>query len=198
MRSPATGTLAQAGSGTLTLTGINVYSGTTSVPSGTLLVNGSLAAGSTISVSSGATLGGGTNTTSGTAAGTINASGIISPGASYGGTGTAVLNTGPVNFNSGSSFNVDLNGTTETTGSDQYDQLNVTGNVTIASTGTIPVLSVSVASGFTPAVGNSFTIIHDTGSVSGTFSGLAEGAVLPCEQRAIVPDHLCRRHRPRC
>ncbi len=46
------------GSGTWTLSGANVYTGTTTVTSGTLLINGSSAAGCPISVASSGTLGG--------------------------------------------------------------------------------------------------------------------------------------------
>ncbi len=167
------GALSKIGVDTLTLSGANIYTGTTNISAGTLLVNGSLASGSAVSVSSGATLGGGTTTTSGTVSGTVSDSGIISPGASYGSTGTASLNTGNVTFNSGSAFDVDLNGTNESSGNDQYDQLNVTGTAALG-TG-VPTLNVSVASGFAPAVGNSFTIITASTSVTGTFSGLPSG-----------------------
>ena len=77
------------------------------------------AAGSAVSVSAGATLGGGTTGAAGTVSGTIADSGIVSPGASFGSTGTAILNTGSVTFSSGSAFDVDLNGTTAGSGYDQ-------------------------------------------------------------------------------
>ena len=58
------GSLAKTGSGTLTLTANNIYSGPTMVKQGTLLVNGSLV--SSVAVNSGGTLGGAGNLTSGT------------------------------------------------------------------------------------------------------------------------------------
>ena len=51
------GGLTKAGTGTLTLSGVNTYTGATTVSAGRLSVNGSLAA-STVTVSSGATLAG--------------------------------------------------------------------------------------------------------------------------------------------
>ena len=168
-----TGSVNQIGTGTTILAGNYNYTGATIISAGTLLVDSSLAAASAASVSGGATLGGGTTSTPGTIGGTVSDAGILSPGQSFGSTGTGVLNTGNVTFNSGSAFDVDLNGTTAGSG---YDQLNVIGTVGIATTGTIPTLNVSVATGFAPSVGNTFTIIHDTSTLTGTFGGLAQGA----------------------
>jgi autotransporter-associated beta strand protein len=69
-----TGALTQIGTGTLTLTASNTYTGQTTVSGGTLVVNGSLA-GSSVAVGSGATLAG-----SGTIGGSVSLtnSGIIS------------------------------------------------------------------------------------------------------------------------
>ena len=54
----APGNLEKVGTGTLTLSGINTYTGTTTVSSGTLLVTGSIASSSVVFVDTGATLGG--------------------------------------------------------------------------------------------------------------------------------------------
>ncbi|MEI8041072.1 MAG: autotransporter-associated beta strand repeat-containing protein [Verrucomicrobiota bacterium] len=72
--------LAKAGSGVLTLTGVNSYSGSTTVSNGTLLVNGHNGA-SAVAVESGATLGG-----NGIMDGavTVNDGGTLSPGTSIG------------------------------------------------------------------------------------------------------------------
>ena len=77
--------------------------------------------------------------------------------------------SGNASFASGSTFSVELNGTTVGT---QYDQLDVTGTVNLGGS------TLSVATGFTAAPGDRFTIINNDGSdaVVGTFAGLAEGA----------------------
>ena len=57
-----------------------------------------------------------------------------------------------------------------TTAGSQYDQLNVTGSVTLSGA----TLTVSLINGFNPVTGNSFTIINNDGTdaVSGQFGGL--------------------------
>ncbi len=103
------GSIAKTGSGTLTLGGYNIYTGTTTVNQGELDINGTLAATgqpsatSMVTVNSGGTLGG---------SGLINrdvtvaSGGIIAPG----GTGTVGTLTlgGALNLNSGSKFTYDL------------------------------------------------------------------------------------------
>src|SRR5262249_34530615 len=67
-----------------------------------------------------------------------------------------------------SAYTVQLNGLTAGT---QYDQLNAGGNVVLGGA----TLNVSV--GFSPVAGNTFTIIqHTSGTTSGAFAGLAQGA----------------------
>lgn len=90
----------------------------------------------------------------------------ISPGNSPG-----IINSGNLTLGPGSTTNMEVNGTTVGT---QYDQLNVTGTVNIS-----PTAALNVSLGFTPTVGNSFTIINNDGAdaVTGTFAGLPQGAV---------------------
>jgi autotransporter-associated beta strand protein len=52
------GSLVKTGSGTLTLSGLNAYTGPTTVNAGSLIVDGSIAASSLTTVNNGATLGG--------------------------------------------------------------------------------------------------------------------------------------------
>jgi len=148
------GSFTQAGTGTTTLTAANIYTGTTTVNAGTLLVNGSTVSHSAVTVNSGGTLGG-TGTIGGTV--TVLGGGNLSPGTSPG-----ILNTGAVTLNAGSNFLIDINGTAVGT---QYDQLNVTGTVTI--TGSVLVITI----GGTLNYGDQFTIIQNDGAdaVSGTF-----------------------------
>ena len=162
--------LAKSGTGTLTLTGKNTYQGTTQALEGTLLLNGdqSTANGpATVTVSGGGTTLGGTGTIGGTV--TVGSGANIAPG--NGGNTTAILNTGALTLASGSNFLVDINGTTAGT---QYDQLNVTGLVTL--TGSNLVITV----GGTITVGQQLTIINNDGSdaVVGMFAGLPEGATV--------------------
>jgi len=75
-----TGGLTKAGSGTLTLSGANAYTGTTIVSAGSLIVNGNQsAANGVLNVTSGATLGG-----SGVIGGATTISGVLAPGNSIG------------------------------------------------------------------------------------------------------------------
>ena len=155
--------LTKSGAGTLTLSNTNTYTGGTTVNAGTLLVNGSQLA-SAVTVNSGAILGG----TNG-AVGTISASGgTVSPGS--GSVGSGILNSGNVSFTSTAVFNVDLNGTIVGSG---YDQLNATGTVTMDPS---TALNVTLGTGFTPTVGNTFAIIQSSSAISGTFASFPEGA----------------------
>ena len=110
---------------------------------------------------SGSTLGG-----SGTV-GTIAANGIISPGNSPG-----ILNSSNVTFSSSGNFMVELTGPNPGVGG--YDQLNVTGTVSLANA------TLNVIPNFTTpvAIGQQFTIINNDGTdpITGTFNGLANGA----------------------
>ena len=92
------GSLVKIGTGTLTLSGANAYTGTTTVNSGTLLVNGSLAAASAVTVTSG-TLGG-TGTINGPV--TIANGGNLTPGT---GSSAGTITVGPLTLNSSSNLN---------------------------------------------------------------------------------------------
>jgi autotransporter-associated beta strand protein len=154
-------TFVKLGEGQLTLTGASTFTGTTTVSAGTLLVSGTLPAAGAVLVENGATLGG-TGTTGPV---TIADGGKLAPGSSPG-----IFNTGSVTFDTGSIFAVELNGTTV----GMHDQQNVTGSVAING----GLLQVTL--GFTPMVGDSFTILNndDTDAVSGTlFADLPEGKV---------------------
>jgi len=156
--------LTVAGAGTLTLSNTDSYTGATTVVAGTLLVDGAQS-GSVVTVDSGAVLGG----IGGTVGDVTVSGGSISPGSAASGPG--ILNTGNVSFVSGASYNVALDGETAGGG---YDQTDATGAVDLdASTG----LNVTLSDGFTPAVGDTFTIIQSTGGITGSFASLPEGTV---------------------
>ncbi len=154
--------LTKSGAGTLTLSGVNTYSGATTVNAGTLLVNSPGSIASPVTVNSGGTLGG-TGTITNTV--TVNSGGTIAPGTSPG-----ILNTGTLTLTAGSTLTVEINGTTVGT---QYDQVNVTGGVTLGNA------TLNVVLGFTPSAGQTFTIIANdlADAVVGTFSGLPEGSI---------------------
>ncbi len=98
---------------------------------------------------------------------TITAGGTLSPGED----GYGCLDTAKLSFASGASLALDIGGTTACS---EYDQVSVTGKVTLNSAtltldlGSYPVDGI---------LGDSFTIIDNDGSdaVIGTFDGLAEG-----------------------
>lgn len=146
-----TGTLDKEGTGTLILSANNPVSGAVTVNAGTLLVDGALSGGGTMSVASGATLGG-----SGTITKDTTISGILSPGDN----GIDTLRfVGAETLASGSTLNNDISPTAT-------DLVSILGTLSISSGSTLNIL---------PQVGNytspfTYTLIHTTGGVSGTFS----------------------------
>ena len=156
-------TLTKQGLGTLILPNTHTYAGATQINSGILNVNGSTAAASFFTVNGPGTLGG-TGTVGGPV--NINSGGSVAPGTSPG-----ILNSGNVGFGGGSTFTVEINGTTAGSG---YDQLNVTGTVALGNA------TFALSGTHTPVAGQAFTIVNndDADTVTGTFSGLAEGATI--------------------
>jgi autotransporter-associated beta strand protein len=153
-----TGTVIKSGTGTWTLGGASTNLGNVTVNGGTLNVNGSLT-GSSLSVATGATLSG-----DGTITGDVSAlsGATIAPGTTIG-----QLDTGNFTLNSGATLSLEIGGVTAGT---QYDQLNVTGNVTLGGN-----LSLSLLGGFTPAPGQKFwAVLNDTNAdaVSGFFANV--------------------------
>ncbi len=156
-------TVGKFGSGTFTLGGNNTFTaGATHVYFGKLVVNGSQPQVPAI-VDSGATFGG-----SGSVS-TILANGTVSPGNSPG-----ILTSSNVTFNSSGNFTVELSGPNP--GVSGYDQLNVSGTVSLANAAlaVFPLFTTPVA------IGQQFTIINNdlADAVSGTFNSLPEGSTI--------------------
>lgn len=170
------GSLAKTGSGTLILAGANDHLGGTSVVSGALLVTGSIT-GSPVSVNSGGTLGG---TGSISTAVVVNTGGTVAPGLSAG-----QLDTGDFMLSTGSTLSIEIGGLVAGT---SYDQLNVTGTLTLGGT-----LSVSLLGGFTPAENDIFVIaLNDNlgdDSVFDTFTDLPQGGTFEVGEFQFAVDY---------
>ena len=155
--------LLKQGAGTLTLSGSNGYTGTTSINAGTLAVNGFL--GGAVNVTNAAILGG-----SGSINGlvTVAAGGILAPGNSP---GTLTMNSGLV-LDASSILNFELNAANNAIGGGINDLINVTGNFTLDG-----ILNVSGIGDFSTAT--DFTKWRLFNYTGGTFtnSGLTLGSM---------------------
>src|SRR3954471_1570737 len=121
------GNLTLNGLGTLRLTAANSYTGETTINGGTLEVDGSIDPSHT-TVNAGGILAG-TGTTCNTE---VNSGGYVSPGASpnVSTSNIGTLTTETITFHNGSSYLVDIMGTTA---GSQYDQLHVIGGVILGN-----------------------------------------------------------------
>jgi autotransporter-associated beta strand protein len=150
-----------SGGGTLALEAANTYTGLTSIsnPGATAVVDGTI--GGAVQVNSGAVLAG-----TGTVGSVTSTGGTISPGDSPG-----ILNTGSVTLDTNSTFVAKLDGTTAGTG---YNQLIASGPINLGGS----KLNASIGGGYTPALGDQLTIIHNTSGspITGGFANLPEGS----------------------
>ena len=157
--------LNKSGSGTETLTGANTFTGGTTLSAGILYVNNSSGSGTGTGA---VTVNGGTLAGTGSVSGslTVNSGGTLDPGVG----GPSTFASGPFSIASGT-FDVDINSSTAGTG---YDQLNVTGTVNLTGS-TLHLNGTRTSNG-----GDTIVLINNDGAdaVTGTFSGLAEGALV--------------------
>ena len=145
------GNLVKVGTGTLTLSGINTYTGSTTVSGGALEVDGSIA--SATQVDPGARLSG-----TGTIGADVNISGTLAPGNATTPTGTLIV-TGNLAFSSAALYLVQISGT-------NAGSTNVGGTATLGG-----AMQMAIVGG---AQGNhGYDILHAASGLNGTtFSGV--------------------------
>jgi autotransporter-associated beta strand protein len=147
----ATLALTKVGTGTLTLTGADTYTGPTTVNAGALVVNGSIASAETF-VNPGAVLSG-----TGRIGGSVSNKGLVIPGNP---TGTLTISGNYVQSSNGT-LRIGVGGVAP----GQFGVLAIGGHATLG--GTLQIVSTN---GFQLAVGNKLTFLTAAGGISGSFS----------------------------
>ena len=158
-----TGNLTQAGSGIVSLTASNSFSGQTTVSgNGSLLIDSYLGGGGPVSSGSGTTVGG-----NGTNLGPMNVAGNINPG-DHNGIGTFTTADG-LTLASGASASFDLTNSDATVGSGINDLLQINGNLNV-NNNTIAVNIRGV-----PQAGMDYGVITYSGTLTGSFNPTIAG-----------------------
>jgi autotransporter-associated beta strand protein len=169
-------------SGTIVLSGTNTYTGTTAVSNtgASLLVNGSHTGGGNYAI--GGKLGGTGSIGVGANTVTIQNTGALAPGdstlATAAQTGTLDITASTLTLNNSASIQIQIGGATPADGQGSYDQVNVTGAISLGAA-TI-TLSLSRVNGYAPQIGDFFYLVSrsDAGTWGTKFSGMAEGSTV--------------------
>jgi hypothetical protein len=160
--------LTKAGDGTVTLAGTDTYAGPTAVADGTLRADGLLL--SDVTLAAGTALGG-----AGIVGSVTSTGGTVVPGDDGTGDGT-LTTTGGFSLDAASQLVLSLDGNTPGNGAGNYGQVSAGGDVALNGA----TLSLNLGADYTPAAGDTLTLINNGGSnpVTGTFAGLPEGHLL--------------------
>jgi len=153
------GSLVKVGTGTLTLSGIETYSGTTTINDGTLSVNGSIASSSMTIVNAAAIL-----TGTGIVGSTSVNGGSFSPG--NGTPGSSITVNGSLAFTSGALYAVALSRSTAS-------------SATVTGTATLGGATVNAFFSDGSYIRKQYTILSAAGGVRGTFLSSTESTNLP-------------------
>jgi autotransporter-associated beta strand protein len=149
------GSFTKIGTGTLTFTGNNTYTGETEIEQGALQIDGSIASGPTL-VDPNGTLGG-----SGIIGGNVANGGVVNP------SGLSIL--GNYSQSSAGTLTIQIAGI----GAGQHGLLAVSGSASLEGT-----LQLVRRNNFAPTAGSSITIVTAAKGVSGTFSTLDTNTIL--------------------
>ncbi len=164
------GGLNKLDTGTLILTGVDTYTGTTDVQRGQLSNDGTITG--LVTVERGAILRG-----TGIFKGAVTNNGTVAPGNSP---GTMIFGA-PLNLSASGSLEIDIDGTGTGNGAGNYSRLvfQGTGATLTAGGAILPLLrgiTGSANNNYTPPVGQSFNIVHTDAGVTGSFASIAQPA----------------------